>query len=102
MKRDDKGTVFDGLDVVHGASDLKGRIDMRDAPKPMWTVSLASGTLDLNELAAEGKGAGSAKAPPGGGAGSKLVFSDAPVSFDALRGRNATGDVAIDRLVLPG
>jgi hypothetical protein len=50
MKRDDNGTVFDGLDVVHGASDIKGRLDIRDAPKPVWTVSVTSSTLDLNEL----------------------------------------------------
>jgi uncharacterized protein involved in outer membrane biogenesis len=102
MKRDDKGTVFDGLDLVHGASDIKGKVDIRDAPRALWIVSLISGTLDLNELSSERKGAASAKAAPARAAGSNLVFSDAPVSFDALRGRNATGDVAVDHLVLPG
>ena len=102
MKREDHGTVFDGLDVVHGASDIKGRLDVRDAPKPLWTVNVTSSTLDLNDLTAERKGTASAKGAPAGSPGSKLVFSDSPVSFDALRGRNGTGDVAIDHLVLPG
>jgi len=102
LKRDDKGTVLDGLDLVHGASDLKGTVDIRDTPKTTWILNVTSTTLDLNELTAERTRAASAKAAPAGAAGSKLVFSDAPVSFDALRGRDATGDVVIDHLVLPG
>ena len=102
MKRDDKGLTLERLDLVHGASDVKGRIEIRDAPKPVWTVNATSTTLDLNELTAERKGVPAVKPPTTSAASSKLVFSDAPVSFDALKGRNATGDVAIDHLVLPG
>ena len=102
LKRDDKGMALEGVDLVHGASDLKGKIDIRDGPKPVWTVSLTSTSLDLRELTGERKAtpAGKeAKATAANQAGGR-VFSDAPVSFDALRGRNATGDVAIDHLVL--
>jgi uncharacterized protein involved in outer membrane biogenesis len=101
LKRDDKGMALDGLNLVHGASDVKGKIDIRDAPKPVWTVNLTSATLDLNELTAERKGAPAKPAPASSG-GSRFVFSEAPVSFDAFKDRNAAGDVAIDHLVLPG
>lgn len=107
LKRDDKGMVLEGLDLVHGASDIKGKIDIRDTgPKSVLTVNLTSNSLDLNELTAERKSAPTVKtaakpaaASPGG---SQRVFSDVPVSFEALRGRNGTGDIAIDRLVLTG
>jgi hypothetical protein len=39
LKRDDKGIALEGVDLVHGASDIKGKIDIRDAPKPVWTVT---------------------------------------------------------------
>jgi uncharacterized protein involved in outer membrane biogenesis len=102
VKRDDTGLALEGVDLVHGASDIKGKIDIRDAPKPVWTVHLTSTTLDLSELTAERKGGAKAKTSAAGAGGTGRVFSDTPVSFDALRGRNATGDVAIDRLVLAG
>ena len=102
LKRDGKVTAIEGVDVVIGASDIKGRIEIRDAPKPVWIVNVTSKMLDMNELTAERKGAPAPKAAAAGSGGTKLVFSDVPVSFDALKGRNATGEVAIDRLVLPG
>ena len=105
VKRDDKGIALDGLNLVHGGSDVKGKIDIRDTPKPALTVDLTSTTLDLRELTAERKSgpAGKTAAKPAAATagGSNLVFSDAPVSFDGLKGRNATGNVAIDHLVMP-
>jgi len=102
MKRDDKGVAFEDIDAVFGSSNVKGKVYVRDAgQKSTWTVNLTSTSLDLDDLTAP-RTAPAAKAAATGAGKPHLVFSDAPVSFDALRGRNANGEVAIDRLTLSG
>ena len=70
-------------------------------PKTTWTVNLTSTALDLADLPAPrapvaGRQAGGERQRP------HLVFTDAPVPFDALRAHDANGEVTIDRLILPG
>ncbi len=102
MTRDDKGVAIEDIDAAFGSSNVKGKVDVRDAgQKSTWTVNLTSTSLDLDELTAH-RTAPAAKAAATGSGTPHLVFSDAPVSFDALRGRNANGEIAIDRLTLPG
>jgi hypothetical protein len=50
LKRDDKGIALEGVDLVHGASDIKGKIDIRDAPKPVVDGAPHSTSIDLSEL----------------------------------------------------
>jgi hypothetical protein len=103
MRRDDKGVALEDIDAAFGASNVKGKIDIRNAgPKSTWTLNLTSTSLDLDELTAPGGTAPAAKPAAAGAGTSHLVFSDTPVSFDALRGRNASGEIAIDRLTLAG
>jgi uncharacterized protein involved in outer membrane biogenesis len=103
MNRDDKGVALEGIDAAFGSSNVKGKVDVRDAGrKSTWTVNLTSTSLDLEELTSSRATPATAKpAAPGAGT-SHLVFSDAPVSFEALRGRDAHGEIAIDRLILSG
>jgi len=101
MTRGDKVVALQDIDAAFGSSNVKGKVDIRDAdPRTLWTVNLTSTAFDLADLPAPRAAVAAAKPPTA--AASHLVFSDAPVSFDVLRAHDANGEVTIDRLILPG
>jgi len=99
LRRDDKLVALQDIDVAFGSSDLKGTIEIRDAgPASAWTVNLRSTAFKLDDLPV--LSAPAAKPSASGGKASQYVFTDTPLSFDALHGRNADGEIAIERLTL--
>lgn len=98
--RADGQVELQDIDATFGSSNVKGRVDIRDeGPKSTWTVNLASSAFAVDDLPA--LGTASAAKPAAARAGSsRYVFSDATVSFEALRAHNANGEVTIGRLKL--
>jgi uncharacterized protein involved in outer membrane biogenesis len=98
--RADDHVELQDVDATFGSSNVKGRVDIRDdGQKSTWTVNLASSAFAVDDLPA--LGAAPAAKPAAARAGSsRYVFSDAAVSFDALRATNANGEVTIGRLEL--
>lgn len=104
VQRSDGFVELQDLDASSGSSKVRGKVGIRQTGKTTtYAVNLSSPSLSLDDLALPAVAAPPTKRPPGVAAGSKhLVFSDTPVSFDALHGNNASGEVTIDRLVLSG
>jgi len=99
--RADRLVSLQDIDVTVGSSSVKGRVDIRDdGAKSLWTVNLASSALNLDDLPVARPTAPAAKADASRAASSRFVFSEVAISFDALRARNANGDVTIGRLTL--
>jgi uncharacterized protein involved in outer membrane biogenesis len=100
MTREDKAVALQDIDVAFGSSHVKGKVDIRDSGQGTWTVNLTSTAFDLADLPALRASVSAAKPAPA--AATHLVFTDAPMPFDALRAHDANGEVTIDRLILPG
>ncbi len=92
------------IDVTSGASNVKGHVEIREgAPRATWTVNLTSPSLAVDDLPLPRAVApATKKASAGSSAATRFVFADTAVPFGALRTNNATGEVTIGRLVLPG
>ncbi len=98
--RADRLVELQDIDATFGSSNVKGRVDVRDeGPKSAWTINLASSALNVADLPGTRPTTPAAKpAVPTGS--SRFVFPETAISFDALRARNATGEVTIGRLTL--
>ncbi len=102
VRRADDRIELQDIDVTFGSSAIKGTVDIQNVgAKATWTVKLASSALDVGDLPAPSTSTSTVPAASGGGS-SRFVFPEAPVSFDLLRARDVNGEVAIDRLTLPG
>ncbi len=92
---------LDDLDVTVGPNRATGQVQIAtDGPRTAITFRIASPALSIAELplpvrATDAKSKAKPRAPP-----SRWVFDEEPVSFAALRGVDADGDVAIDKLLL--
>jgi uncharacterized protein involved in outer membrane biogenesis len=101
LHRGDRLVQLQDIDVTFGSSNVKGRVDVRDeGSKSTWTVNLASSAFDVADLPAPRVAAPAAKPAASHAASSRFVFSEATISFDALRTQNASGEVTIGRLTL--
>ncbi len=100
VQRADRLVQLQDIDVTFGSSDVKGRVDIRDdGAKSAWTINLASSALNVDDLPATRPTPPAAK-PAAPATSSRFVFPETAISFDALRARNATGEVTIGRLTL--
>jgi len=103
IRREDRIVHLQDVDVTFGSSNVKGRVDVRDeGNKSAWTINLASSAFNVADLPVPQAAAFTAKATAGHAPASRFVFSEAPISFDALRTHDANGEVTIGRLTLPG
>ncbi|MEO8304939.1 MAG: AsmA family protein [Betaproteobacteria bacterium] len=102
VQRSDGLVELQDIDASSGGTKLRGKLGIRQTGKTTtYAVNLTSPSMSLDDLALPAASAPPAKHPASAGAGSKhLVFSDAPVSFDALHKNDASGEIAIDWLVL--
>jgi len=87
------------LQVGYGTTQLTGQMTVTTGgPRPKVAFKLSAPTMTLGELAATATAnVAAAKAA----AKSRYIFSEAPVDLAALRSVDATGDLSIDKLVLP-
>jgi len=100
--RADRRVELQNLDLAFGASDVKGHVEVRDdGARSAWTISLASSALNLDDLPAGRPMAAAAKAAAAPGS-SRFVFTETAISFDALRARDAAGELTIGRLTMTG
>ena len=91
--------VLDQLQMGYGTTQLTGQMSVTSGgPRPVVSFKLAAPTMTLGELAATA--AANAKAAKTAAAKSHFVFSEEPIDIAALRSVDATGDLAIDKLVL--
>jgi uncharacterized protein involved in outer membrane biogenesis len=110
VRRDDGLVELQDLEVTSGASSVKGSVTVRHTEsRPTLTINLTSPSLAVDDLALAGAAASATtkipaaalstkKATATGGADHRM-FADTSVRFDALRGSNANGEIAIDRFV---
>ena len=92
--------VLDQLQMGYGATQLTGQMSVTaGGPRPVVAFKLAAPTMTLGELAATA--AANAKAAKTAAAKSHFMFSEEPIDIAALRAVDATGDLAIDKLMLP-
>src|SRR5215470_16173571 len=87
------------LQVGYGSTQLTGQMTVTTGgPRPKVAFKLSAPTMTLGELVATATAnVAAAKAA----AKSRYIFSEAPVDLAALRSVDATGDLSIDKLVLP-
>ena len=101
VRRADGVVELQDIDVTAGSSNVKGRVDMHNAgPKATWTINLASSAFAIADLPALQAAAPAAKPTARAAGSSHFVFTDAAFSFEALRARNADGEVTIGRFTL--
>jgi uncharacterized protein involved in outer membrane biogenesis len=87
------------LQVGYGSTQLTGELTLiSGGPRPKLVFKLAAPTMTLAELAATT--AANVKAVQGA-AQSRYIFGEQPIDIAALKSVDATGDLAIDKLVLP-
>jgi uncharacterized protein involved in outer membrane biogenesis len=92
--------TLDQLQMGYGTTQLTGQMSVTTGgPRPVIAFKLAAPTMTLGELAATA--AANAKAAKAAAAKSHFVFSEESVDIAALRAVDATGDLAIDKLMLP-
>jgi uncharacterized protein involved in outer membrane biogenesis len=92
------------LQAAYGTTQLTGQMSVTTGgPRPKFDFKLAAPTMTLAELAATGqanvKAAAQAAAPAH--AKSRYVFGEEPIDVSGLHSFDASGDLAIDKLVLP-
>ena len=104
VQRADDLVDLQDLDITSGSSNIKGRVEIRNGgPKATYTINLASAALALEDLALPQAALAAATPATSSTGGSKrFVFSDAALPLEALRGKDANGDIAIEKLTLPG
>ena len=97
---EEKTATLDPLELGIGKGKVTGRMAVvTGRPRPTLTFKLASPSLTLAALALPAKGA----APPAakGAPKSRYIFSEDPIDLSALKSVDASGDLAVDALVLP-
>ena len=100
MSVQNNAIALDPLQVGYGSTQLTGQMTVTTGgARPLLAFKLAAPTLTLGELAATA--AANAKAAKTAVAKSHYVFSEQPIDVAALHAVDATGDLAIDKLVLP-
>ncbi len=101
LRAQDASTTLDPLEFGVGKSKLTGQLTVTTGkPRPKLVFKLASPLLALAELAVPVK----ATAPggvPKPAPKSKFVFSEDPIDLSGLKAVDASGDLAVDALVLP-
>jgi uncharacterized protein involved in outer membrane biogenesis len=100
LRVDEKTVTLDPLELGVGKGNVTGQMAVvTGKPRPILTFKLASPSLALVALALPAKGA----APPAAKAApkSRYIFSEAPIDLSALKSVDASGDLAVDALVLP-
>ena len=102
VRRADGLVELQDIDVTSGASNVKGRVEIREAgPRTTWTVDLASPSLAVDDLPLPRAAAPATKKASVGTPGTaRFLFADTALPFDALRTQNANGEVTIGRLAL--
>src|SRR5262249_60341100 len=95
---EDNKVSLDRPDVATGKSNLVGRTQVTTGkPRPQLKFNFTAPALALADLPlAAGAHAAPAKAAPK----SRYVFTEEPLGFAGLKGVDATGEVALDTLVL--
>jgi len=92
--------ALEPLQVGYGTTQLTGQMSVTTGgPRPKVAFKLAAPTLTLGELAATAKA--NVAAAKLAAAKSRYVFGEEPVDIAGLRSLDATGDLSIDKLVLP-
>jgi uncharacterized protein involved in outer membrane biogenesis len=92
--------TLDQMQVGYGTTQLTGQMTVTTGgARPVIAFKLAAPTLTLGELAATA--VANANAAKAAAARSHYVFSEQPIDVTALHAVDATGDLAIDKLVLP-
>jgi hypothetical protein len=91
------------LQAAYGTTQLTGQMSVTTGgPRPKVDFKLSAPTMTLAELAAAGQAnAIAAKAAAPAHAKSRYVFGEEPIDVTELRSVDATGNLAIDKLVLP-
>lgn len=99
LRVEDNTVSLDPLDVAAGKSKLGGRMQVTTGkPRPKLKFNLSAPALALADLPL----AAPAHSPPAKAAAkSRYVFSEQPIGFSGLKAVDATGDIALDALVLP-
>jgi uncharacterized protein involved in outer membrane biogenesis len=91
--------ALEPLQVGYGSTQLTGQMTMTTGgPRPKVAFKLSTPTMTLGELMATAA-TNVAVAKPA--AKSRYIFGEAPIDIAALRSVDATGDLSIDKLVLP-
>jgi uncharacterized protein involved in outer membrane biogenesis len=98
LRVEDNTVSLDPLDVATGKSKLAGRMQVTTGkPRPQLKFNFTAPALALADLPlAAGAHAAPAKAVPK----SKYVFTEEPLGFAELKAVDATGEIALDALVL--
>ena len=99
LRIEDNTVTLDPLELATGKSKLVGRMDViTGKPRPKLKFNFTAPALALEALPL----AGAVQAPASKSAPkSKYIFGESPISFSGLRAVDATGDLALDALVLP-
>lgn len=101
LRTQESTTTLDPLELGVGKSKLTGQLTVTTGkPRPKVVFKLASTALSLADLAVPGM-AGASAAAPKAAPRSKFVFSEAPIDLSGLKAFDASGDLAVDALVLP-
>jgi uncharacterized protein involved in outer membrane biogenesis len=101
VQRSDGLVELQDIEASSGGSNVKGKLGIRHAgPQTAWAVDLSSQTLAVNDIVLPVAPPPPAKHTPVPAAGSHYMFPDTPLPFDSLRKENASGEVAIGRLLL--
>ncbi|HXX85071.1 MAG TPA: AsmA family protein [Casimicrobiaceae bacterium] len=98
LRAEDSTVSLDPLEVATGKSKLAGRMQVTTGkPRPKLTFNFTAPAVALTDLPlAAGPQALAAKATPK----SRYVFTEEPLSFAGLKAVDATGEIALDALVL--
>jgi len=91
--------ALEPLQVGYGSTQLTGQLTVTTGgPRTKLAFKLSAPTMTLGELVAT---AATNVAAAKAAAKSRYIFSEAPIDVAALRSVDATGDLSIDKLVLP-
>jgi uncharacterized protein involved in outer membrane biogenesis len=100
LRVEEKIVTLNPLELGVGKGKVTGEMAVvKGKPRPKLTFKLASPSLAFAALALPAKGAAPAvaKAAPK----SRYIFSEDPIDLSALKSVDASGDLAVDALVLP-
>jgi AsmA family protein len=104
LRVQDSTIALDPLELGVAKSKVTGKLTVTTGkPRPKLVFKLASPSLALAELALPAKGATSAGAKSAAKAApkSRFVFSEDPIDLSGLKSVDASGDIAVETLVLP-
>ena len=100
MSVQDNAIVLNDLQLGAGTSRLTGQMTLTTGgPRPKLAFKLAAPTLTLTDL--ELTAQANVAAARAAAAKSHYAFKETPTDLSALRSLDATGDLAIDKLLLP-